>query len=72
METSVAKRPRLRLEPQNDEEIIQQQKQVIKNLKARNLQLEEQLKNSESAMETKIKNVPVPELPNKTWLEIMS
>ena len=39
METSVAKRPKL--EPENDEEIIQQQKQVIKNLKARNLQMPE-------------------------------
>ena len=79
METSVAKRPRLELEPRNTEEIIQEQRQVIENLKARNQQLEELLeeilKNSElSAMQTKIRNVliPVPELPNEIWLEIMS
>ena len=79
METSVAKRPRLELEPRNAEEIIQEQRQVIENLKARNQQLEELLeeilKNSElSATQTKIRNVliPVPELPNEIWLEIMS
>ena len=85
MEASVAKR--LRLEPQNAEEIIQEQRSVIENLKAQNQQLEEQLKTSESrnqqleeqlkflessAMETKIKNILVPELPNEIWLEIMS
>ena len=72
METSVAaKRPRL--EPRNAEEIIQEQRQVIENQKARILQLEEQVKNLELfATETKIKNVPVPELPNEIWLEIMS
>ena len=85
MEASVAKRPRL--EPQNAEEIIQEQRSVIENLKAQNQQLEEQLKTSESrnqqleeqlkflessAMETKIKNILVPELPNEIWLEIMS
>ena len=83
MEASVAKRPRLGL--QNAEEIIQEQRRVIENLKAQNQQLEEQLKTSESrnqqleerlkflessAMETKIKNIP--ELPNEIWLEIMS
>ena len=83
MEASVAKRPRLEL--QNAEEIIQEQRRVIENLKAQNQQLEEQLKTSESrnqqleerlkflessAMETKIKNIP--ELPNEIWLEIMS
>ena len=85
MEASVAKRPRLGL--QNAEEIIQEQRRVIENLKAQNQQLEEQLKTSESrnqqleeqlkflessAMETKIKNILVPELPNEIWLEIMS
>ena len=80
METSVAKRPRL--EPQNAEKIIQEQKQVIENQKARIQQLEEQLKTSESsATETIIKTIPVlkvflalpvPELPNEIWLEIMS
>ena len=85
MEASVAKRPRLEL--QNAEEIIQEQRSVIENLKAQNQQLEEQLKTSESrnqqleeqlkflessAMETKIKNILVPELPNEIWLEIMS
>ena len=65
---------------ESSEEIIQglrrdfkKQTLVIENQKARIQQLEEQLKNSESsATETKIKNVPVPELPNETWIEIMS
>ena len=60
METSLAKK--LRLEPQNAEEIIQELRQVIENHKARIQQLEEQLKISESsAKETKIKIVQVIE-----------
>ena len=62
METSVAKRPRL--EPRKPEEIIQEQRQVIENQKART--------SDSSATEIKIKHVLVPELPNETWLEIMS
>ena len=87
MEMPVAKRPRVEPQPRNAEEIIQEQRQVIENQKARiqkleeqlkasesrNQQLEEQLKNStSSAMETIIKNVPIPKLPNEVWLEIMS
>jgi len=86
METSVAKRPRL--EPQNAEEIIREQRRVIESQKTvienqkivienQEAQIEqlvqEQRKNLElSAMETKTKNVLVPELPNEIWLEIMS
>ena len=66
METSVAKRPRL--EPRNAKEVIQEQRQVIENQKARIQQLEEQLKN----LNLSATNVPVPELPNEIWLEIMS
>ena len=55
-----AKRPRM--EPQNDKEIIQDQRQVIENLKARIQQLEKQ----------QLKFLPVPELPNETWIKIMS
>ena len=56
METSLAKK--LRLEPQNAEEIIQELRQVNENQRARIQQLEEQLKISESsAKETKIKIV---------------
>ena len=55
-----AKRPRM--EPQNDKEIIQDQRQVIENLKARIQQLEEE----------RLKFLPVPELPNETWIKIMS
>ena len=82
METSVAKRPRLEPQPRNAEEIIQEQRQVIENQKARIQKLEEQLKASESRnqqLEEQLKNstslameVPVPELPNEIWLEIMS
>ena len=96
MEMPVAKGP----QPQNAEEIIQEERQVIENQKAihgrriqkleeqlkalesRNQQLEEQLKASESRnqqLEEQLKNstslsmeVPVPELPNEIWLEIMS
>ena len=86
METSVAKRPRL--EPQNAEEIIREQRRVIESQKTvienqkiviENQEAEieqlvqEQRKNLElSATETKTKNVLVPELPNEIWLEIMS
>ena len=42
METSAANRPRL--EPRNAEEIIQEQRQLIENLKTRIQQLEEQLR----------------------------
>ena len=85
METSAAKRPRLEHNYcQDPEEIIQEQRRVIKNQKARIEQLEELLKelltNSESsATDIKIKNVlfpapvaPIPELPNEIWLEIIS
>ena len=58
-----AKRPRM--EPQNDKEIIQDQRQVIENLKARIRQLEEELLEFKSFL-------PVPELPNETWIKIMS
>ena len=58
-----AKRPRM--EPQNDKEIIQEQRQVIENLKARIRQLEEELLEFKSFL-------PVPELPNETWIKIMS
>ena len=66
------KRPRL--EPRdhplsmlrNAENIIQEQMKVIEKLKARNQQLEEQLKDWEISM------VPIPELPNEIWLEIIS
>ena len=69
---------------ESSEEIIQGLRQdfekqtlVIENQKAQIQQLEEELllRNSESsATETNIKNVfvPVPELPNEIWLEIMS
>ena len=69
---------------ESSEEIIQGLRQdfekqtlVIENQEARIQQLEEELllRNSESsATETNIKNVfvPVPELPNEIWLEIMS
>ena len=86
METSVAKRPRL--EPQNAEEIIREQRRVIESQKTvienqkiviENQEAEieqlvqEQRKNLElSAMETKTKNVSVAKLPNEIWLEIMS
>ena len=79
METPLAKRPRL--ESQNSEEIIQEQRlviekqmKVIENQRARIQQLEEELlRNSElSTTETNVKNVLVPELPNEIWLEIMS
>ena len=79
METPLAKRPRL--ESQNSEEIIQEQRlviekqtKVIENQRARIQQLEEVLlRNSElSTTETNVKNVLVPELPNEIWLEIMS
>ena len=82
MEKSAAKRPRLEHNYCQDlEEIIQEQRGVIKNQKARIDQLEELLKelliNSESsATEIKIKNVlvpvSVPELPNEIWSEIIS
>ena len=80
MEKSAAKRPRLEHNYCQDlEEIIQEQRGVIKNQKARIDQLEELLKelliNSESsATEIKIKNVlvPAPELPNEIWSEIIS
>ena len=61
METSVAKRPRL--EPLSDKEIIKDNLEIIKNLKARIRHLEEQLK---------IQSIPVPDLPNEIWLKIMS
>ena len=86
METSVAKRPRL--EPQNAEEIIREQRRVIESQKTvienqkiviENQEAEieqlvqEQRKNLElSATETKTKNVSVKKLPNEIWLEIMS
>ena len=71
MEPSVAKRPRL--EHRNAEEIIQEQKLVIENLMARIQQLEEKVKFLESSStETKIMTIPIPELPNETWLQIMS
>ena len=68
---------------ESSKEIIQEQRQVIKNQKtviesqkAQIQQLEEELlRNSESSTtETNIKNalVPVPELPNEIWLEIIS
>ena len=82
MEKSAAKRPRLEHNYCQDlEEIIQEQRGVIKNQKARIDQLEALLKelliNSESsATEIKIKNVlvpvSVPELPNEIWSEIIS
>ena len=85
METSATKRPQLEHNYfQDPEEIIQEQRRVIKNQKARIEQLEELLKelltNSESsATDIKIKNVlfpapvaPIPELPNEIWLEIIS
>ena len=74
METPLAKRPQVEPQPQNAEEIIQEQRQVIENQKARIQKLEEQLKASESrnqqledqlknytssAIETKIKKVPI-------------
>ena len=72
MEKSAAKRARLEhICCQTAEEIIQEQNQVIENLKARNQKLEEALeevlKNSESsAMQARIRNllvpVPVPSL----------
>ena len=58
----LAKRPRL--QPQNNEEIIG-------NVKARIQALEEQLKILESE-ETEIESLPVPELPDEMWLEIMT
>ena len=61
METSVVKRPRL--EPLSDKEIIKDNLEIIKNLKARIRHLEEQLK---------IKSILVPDLPNEIWLKIMS
>ena len=61
METSVAKRPRL--EPLSDKEIIKDNLEIIKNLKARIRHLEEQLK---------IQSILVPDLPNEIWLKIMS
>ena len=72
------KRPRL--EPRdhplsmlrNAENIIQGQMKVIEKLKARNQQLEEQLKDWESSKSKKIPTVPIPELPNEIWLEIIS
>ena len=82
MEKSVAKRAQLEHNCcQTSEEIIQEQNQIIENLKARNQKLEEVLeevlKDSESsAMQTRIRNVlvpvPVPKLPNEIWLEILS
>ena len=82
METLVAKRPRVEPQSRNAEEIIQEQRQVIENQKAQIQKLEEQLKASESRnqqLEEQLKNstslameVPVPELPNEIWLEIMS
>ena len=82
METSATKRPQLEHNYfQDPEEIIQEQREVIKNQKARIEQLEELLKevlitSKSSATEIKIKNVlvpvPVPELPNEIWLEIIS
>ena len=82
MEKSAAKRARLEHNCcQTAEEIIQEQNQIIENLKARNQKLEEVLeevlKNSESsAIQTRIRNVlvpvPVPKLPNEIWLEILS
>ena len=71
MDTLLMKRARMELK--NAEEIIQEQRKVIENQKAEIQELKEQLKNWELiAKETKIKNVPIPELPNETWLEIMS
>ena len=71
MEPSVAKRPRI--EHRNAEEIIEDQKLVIENLTARIQQLEEKVKFLESSStETKIMTIPIPELPNETWLQIMS
>ena len=71
MEPSVAKRPRI--EHRNAEEIIEEQKLVIENLTARIQQLEEKVKFLESSStETKIMTIPIPELPNETWLQIMS
>ena len=71
MDTLLIKRARMELK--NAEEIIQEQRKVIENQKAEIQELKEQLKNWELiAKETKIKNVPIPELPNETWLEIMS
>ena len=61
METSVVKRPRL--EPLSDKEIIKDNLEIIKNLKARIRHLEEQLK---------IQSILVPDLPNEIWLKIMS
>ena len=82
MEKSAAKRARLEHNCcQTAEEIIQEQNQIIENLKARNQKLEEVLeevlKNPESsAMQTRIRNVlvpvPVPKLPNEILLEILS
>ena len=71
MDTLLIKRARMELK--NAKEIIQEQRKVIENQKAEIQELKEQLKNWELiAKETKIKNVPIPELPNETWLEIMS
>ena len=82
METLATKRPQLEHNYfQDPEEIIQEQREVIKNQKARIEQLEELLKEvlinlESSATEIKIKNVlvpvPVPELPNEIWSEIIS
>ena len=82
MKTSALKRPRLEHNYcQDPEEIIQEQREIIKNQKARIEQLEELLKevlitSKSSATEIKIKNVlvpvPVPELPNEIWSEIIS
>ena len=82
MKTSASKRPRLEHNYcQDPEEIIQEQREIIKNQKARIEQLEELLKEvlinlESSATEIKIKNVlvpvPVPELPNEIWSEIIS
>ena len=82
MEKSAAKRARLEHNCcQTAEEIIQEQNQIIENLKARNQKLEEVLeevlKNPESsAMQARIRNVlvpvRVPKLPNEIWLEILS
>ena len=74
METRAAKR--LRLELQDSEDTIQEESQVLKKQRTQNQQFEEELlrKSESSTTETNIKNalVPVPELPNEIWLEIMS
>ena len=74
METRAAKR--LRLELQDSEDTIQEESQVFKKQRTQNQQFEEELlrKSESSTTDTNIKNalVPVPELPNEIWLEIMS